>query len=49
MPLESLKTALAIKPTRTRSCTELKCSEATNILGFDEAAESKEEVVSKET
>ena len=39
MVLKPLKKALAIKPTRTRSCTELSCSEATNNLGFNDAAE----------
>ena len=49
MVLKPLKKALAIKPTRTRSCTELSCSEANNNLGYDKAAEPKEEVVLKET
>ena len=49
MVLKPLKKALAIKPTRTRSCTELSCSEATNNLGFNDAAEPKKKVVLNET
>ena len=48
MSLKPLKKALLIKPPRTRSRTDMSCSEASVSQGPDEIAEPEAEVISKE-
>ena len=48
MSLKPLKKALLIKPPRTRSRTDMSCSEASASQGPDEIAEPEAEVISKE-
>ena len=42
------KRVLTIKPPRTRSSTEVNCSESNTNLGSDEVAEPEAEAISKE-
>ena len=48
MSLKLLKKALLKKPPRTRSRTDMSCSEASASQGPDEIAEPEAEVISKE-
>ena len=48
MSLKPLKKALVLKAPRTRSRTEISCSETTANLESDEIVETETEAVSKE-
>ena len=48
MSLKPLKKALLIKPPRTRSRTDMSCSEASASQGPDEIAKPEAEVISKD-
>ena len=48
MSLKPLKKTLLIKPSQTRSRTDMSCSESSVSQGPDEIAEPEVEVISKE-